>query len=109
MSATDAEADGEEILGAEEIAWPPEELEIELRKPVEFKGEVYDRLRLREPTVAQWEKIMAEPRESARRFAVSLVAGVPMAAVGLMGIGDIVRAEEYLSSFFEAGQKIRAW
>lgn len=90
-------------------AWPPAAYELELRKPVEFKGETFEVLSLREPTGQEWEQIFEHPAKSRRRFAVSTIAGLPMGACALIGIGDLVRAENYLNAFFEAGQATRGW
>lgn len=94
--------------GDTEVAWPEPDLTVPLRRPVEFKGETYEHLQLREPTGAEWELIFAHPVKTRRRFGVSLISGVPMGACALMGIGDLVVAEAYLNSFFEVGQAISA-
>lgn len=96
----------DQIKSGDLIAWPPADFDMPLRAPVSLGGETYDSLSLREPTGDEWEKILAVPEAQRRRKAVSLVAGVPMGACALMGIGDLVRAEAYLNSFFETGQLI---
>lgn len=88
------------------LAWPPSAVEMELRMPIEFADAQISTLSLREPTCGEWEEILAAPDHQQRRKAVSLVAGIPMKAIAMMGIGDVVRAEEYISAFFEIGQKI---
>jgi hypothetical protein len=87
-------------------AWPDAEWEMPLRKPLEHAGQTYAALQLREPTCAEWEETLEQPPLKQRRFVVSKVAGVPLGAVALMGIGDVTRAEEYLLRFFEVGQSI---
>ena len=114
MSRTEDEADlgGEDLgdfLAAEGPAWPPAEFLLELRRPITFKEETFSVLSLREPTGGEWEEIFDHPTKTRRRFAVSRIAGIPMGAAALIGIGDLVRADNYLASFFEVGQKISDW
>lgn len=97
------------LAGVQVEAWPADRFEIELRKPVELKGESYEVLSLREPTGAEWEEIFEHPLKTRRRFAISRIAGVPMGVTGQVGIGDLIRGEAYLNSFFELGQTIRGW
>lgn len=109
MSETDFDVErpeGDVVLPSLEIAWPPAEFELMLRAPVELAGQTYDRLPLREPTDDEWTKIMAAPEGQRRRLGIFLVTGIPQGAVAKMGIGDTVRAEAYLSSFFDIGQAI---
>lgn len=80
-----------------------------LRKPLTVNDVVLASLQLREPTSAEWELIFEKPAGLRRRFAVSHIAGVPMKDVAQIGIGDLVRAEEYLNAFFAIGQAIRGW
>lgn len=112
MSEIDGDAAGREegdvVLPSLEIAWPPATFELMLRKPVTFAGEVYDRLSLREPTDAEMETIFKAPEGTARRVSIATVTGIPTGAVALMAIGDTVRAEAYLLSFFDIGQVIGA-
>lgn len=98
--------DDDQLLMSELIAWPPEEFVLPLRQPVTHAGETFTEVTLREPTGLEWEKILAQPEGLRRRFAVSHIGGVPMAACALIGIGDLVRGENYLNSFFEVGQVI---
>lgn len=102
------EADGADVDDAPEvdIQFPPEEFELVLRKPVELGGETYDRLQLREPTDEEWEKVMAAPDGKRRRVGLALVSGIPEKAIAKMAIGDTVRGEAYLTSFFDIGQVI---
>lgn len=99
--------DEADVVGPDlELKWPPETFELTLRKPVIFKDLSYDALSLREPTDREFELIMKAPEGERRRTAIALVAGIPAGAVALMGIGDTVRAEAYLLSFFDIGQVI---
>ena len=108
MSATDEDNELGDLLPIEAIAWPADRFELELRKPVQFADETFSVLMLREPTCGEWEEIFAQPVQLRRRFAVSRIAGIPMKAVAMMGIGDVLRGEAYLNSFFEVGQAIGA-
>lgn len=89
-------------------AWPPAEFELVLRKPVSLDGVTVDRLQLREPTCWEWEQIVGQKVENQRRFSIQLISGVSSKLIAQMGIGDVVRAERYLLSFFEVGQAIGA-
>lgn len=86
--------------------WPEPEFDLPLRKPLDLPDGAISSLHLREPTGSEWEQIMAQPVATRRRYAVSLIAGVPMKACGAIGIGDLVRGEEYLNGFFEVGRTI---
>jgi hypothetical protein len=97
-----------DILSAEGLAWPEAEFDLVLRRPITVGEDTVDRLQLHEPDGGQWEDIMAHSVATRRRYAVSRVSGVPMAACKQIGIGDLVRAEEYLNSFFEVGRAIGA-
>lgn len=112
MSETDGDfagrGEGDLVLPSLEIRWPPETFELMLRKSVTHLDVTYDRLSLREPTDQEFEQIMKAPEGTKRRFAVSLVTGIPSGAIAQMGIGDTVRAEAYLLSFFDIGQAIGA-
>ena len=78
----------------------PDELVIELRKPVELTGEVYTELRLREPTCGE---VAAAQKTATGMVAdiilVALVSGVPKAAVEKIGYRDVKRAVDYLAGF----------
>lgn len=90
--------------------WPPAELVLTLRAPVTDKaGTEYAELHLREPTDDEWTKFSEHPEETRRRFAIHTIAKIPMEVAARLGIGDAVRAEAYLGSFFEFGQAIRDW
>lgn len=93
-----------EASPAEGDTWPASAWDMPLRTPVQHAGVTYDRLSLREPTDAEFEQIMAQPDGKKRRFAISYITGVPTEVVDVIGIGDTVRAEAYLLSFFGIGQ-----
>lgn len=106
MNSSDPETarDEGDDAPAVEFDFPPAEFELVLRKPVEHAGETYDRLHLREPTDEEWEKIMSKPDREHRRFGLALISGVPEKAIAKIGIGDTVRGEAYLASFFDIGR-----
>jgi len=99
MSASTDEGADQDFV----IAWPDPEFELVLRKPVEHADETITSVMLREPTGGEWEEIFAQPEKLRRRYAVSRVGGIPMAVAAKIGIGDLVRGEAYLNSFFEVG------
>ena len=77
----------------------PEELVITLRKTVEFAGQTYDRLILREPTAGQmmeWDKLSGTEGDVK---AVAVVSGLPEPAVRLIGARDLIKAAKYISRF----------
>lgn len=88
--------------------WPPAEFELILRKPVDSPDGKIASIMLREPNGLEWEEIMATPTATRRRFGVSKIGGVPMKVCAQIGIGDLVRGEAYLTSFFDIGQVIGA-
>lgn len=98
-----------ETLVRAEPAWPAPTFDLTLREPVEFKGETYETIRLREPTGQEWEDIFEHPAKTRRRFAISRIGGVPMQVTAMIAIGDLLRGEGYLNAFFELGQTIRSW
>jgi hypothetical protein len=103
-----SEDEFEDLEAAVAEAWPPGEFELVLRKPVSLDGVTVDRLQLREPTCWEWEQIVAQPIDKQRRFGVQLISGVSIKLIAQMGVGDVVRAEKYLLSFFEVGLRIGA-
>lgn len=113
MGRPDPNATGEELSDEDLMAtlkkpqWPQPEWDMPLRKPVPLLegGEVAS-LSLREPTDAEWEEAQGKERGLARRFLISKVCGLPLQVVARIGIGDTIRAEEYLVSFFAFGQAI---
>lgn len=106
MSEIEEREEGQVVLPSLEIAWPPAEFELRLRRPVTWKEETFESLPLREPTLAEFERILAQPEAKRRCASVSIVTGIPEGAVRMMDIGDVVRAEAYLTSFFDIGQVI---
>ena len=80
------------------MAEQPDELVIALRKPVTL-GETYTELRLQEPTAAQmlqWDKLSGTESDIK---AVSVVSGVPEAAVRMVGARDLIQAARFIGSF----------
>ncbi|MCW5761036.1 MAG: phage tail assembly protein, partial [Phenylobacterium sp.] len=67
-------------------------------------GETVTHLHLREPTGDEWEQMCRWPEATRRRHAIELITAIPKGDLGKVGIGDLVRAEVYLGSFFDIGQ-----
>lgn len=108
MEIEDEAADGSDVPDGPQ--WPPSELVLVLRSPVTDKaGSEIAELHLREPTDDEWTKFSDHPEATRRRYAISTIAKIPMEAAAKIAIGDAVRAEAYLGSFFEFGQAIRDW
>lgn len=76
-----------------------DELIITLRKPIEFAGESYRELRLREPTAGEWSQWDDKKGVEADIMAVSIVAGMPEAAVRKVGSRDLLQASRFLAGF----------
>ncbi len=106
--ALDVPADELPGLGAAgETVWPVTPWSLPLRAAlVTAADETVTHLHLREPTVAEFEQIIAWPLATRRRYSVSLITGLPMGDVARVAVGDVVRAEAYLTSFFDIGQVI---
>ncbi len=77
----------------------PDELTLTLRKPVEFAGETYRQLVLREPTAAEWMLWDKLSGVEADTMAVSTVAGMPLPAARMIGARDLVTASRFLANF----------
>lgn len=78
---------------------PPAELVITLRKPVSFAGQTYGELRLREPTAGETESWDGMVGNAADNMAVSIVSGVPLPAIRMIGARDRGEAARYLARF----------
>ncbi|NHR07644.1 phage tail assembly protein [Chromobacterium haemolyticum] len=82
----------------------PDELTIELRKPVELAGETTFVLELREPTVDELDRFLKAMDKhgpvEATKLLISAVSGVNVAVLGKVGARDFKAAESYLSNFF---------
>jgi hypothetical protein len=79
----------------------PDELEITLRKPVEFGGVRFEKIIIREPTAGQmleWDKLSG--READVK-AVCVVSGIPEPAVRMMLIRDFNEAAEHIGRFLK--------
>jgi hypothetical protein len=78
----------------------PDELVITLRKPIEFGGETYTELTLREPTAGEYEQVDNVKGPTATDIImVSLVSGVPKQVIAKVGMRDLNKAAKYLGSF----------
>jgi len=77
----------------------PEALIIILRKPVEYGGQTYSELHLREPTADEWSRWDAKTGVDADIAGVSIVSGVPELAVRKIGTRDLRTASQYIAGF----------
>ena len=88
-----------EILG--EVTMP-------LRRPVELGNDTWHELHLREPTAGEMIQLDKLAGWKADVQAISLISGIPRAAVIKIGERDARRASEYLGRFFPAGRSTGA-
>jgi len=82
----------------------PDELVIDLRKPVTLGSETYTQLVLREPTAGE----VAQAQKAGGGLAsdivlIALVSGVPKPGVERIGYRDTQRAVQYLAGFMVGG------
>ena len=75
-------------------------LTIELRQPVVL-GEQHDKLTLREPTAAEWSQWSHLRGVESDIKAVSVISGVPEAAVRLIGSRDLIKAARFIALFLD--------
>ena len=76
-----------------------DELTIVLRRPIEFAGETYRELKLREPTAGEWSQWDDKKGVEADILAVSIVAGIPEPVVRKLGSRDLIKASRFLAGF----------
>lgn len=87
----------------------PDELVIELRKPIEVGSEVYTEIRLREQTAGEVEKAqraLIGPNASNTMsdiVLVSLVSGLPKPVVERIPFTEFEKAVRYLMGFTRSG------
>lgn len=79
-----------------------DEKTITLRRPVEANGQSYSELNLREPTADELLQINKFSGTEADIFAVSLISGVPKAAIGKIGARDLIAAAGFIGNFLSA-------
>lgn len=85
----------------------PDELVIELAKPITLKGggddTVYTEIVLREPTLEELslfiKKAQKENAVDSMRFLIGMVSGVPVGVLNKIGVRDFYAAQEYLIAF----------
>ena len=77
----------------------PETLTVELRTPLEFGGETYRQITLREPTAGEWAQWDDKKGVEADILAVSIVAGIPEPVVRKIGSRDLLQASRFLAGF----------
>jgi hypothetical protein len=86
------------------MADQPDTLTVPLRTPVTLgtgpAALSFSELKLREPTAAelmQWDKLSGAEADI---MAVSVVSGVPKAAVEMIGVRDLNQAAKFIAGFF---------
>jgi hypothetical protein len=79
----------------------PDTLTITLRKPVEFAGETYAELHLREPSADELVRMATESGIKGSLFSIFVITGIPLGAIGKIGARDLRRASNYLMAFIE--------
>lgn len=86
-----------------------EEKSIPLIKPIEFNGQTYAEMPLREPTAAELSKATRYGGDNNVDVAISLIsqiAEVPMKVAGMLGQRDFQACNDFLGSFTATGQEI---
>lgn len=80
-------------------------LTIHLRKPLELAGQTWTEITLREPTVEEYDRAqqLAKSNVQISTHLIFLITGVPLAAVGKMGMRDFTRAADFIAGFMEGG------
>ena len=78
---------------------PPSTKTIPVDPPVEHEGEIYTKLELREPTVAEIEKIDDLGGTAWNRALIASVAGVPDKVISKLGVRTMNTAAAYLVGF----------
>jgi hypothetical protein len=94
----------------------PETLTIEINPPVEFKGQTFSELNLREPKAAEMRRaeqnmggdgrVTLATLTNRKIWLVSLVAGVPVPVAEALPISVLLRAANYLEGFTVPGPEI---
>lgn len=84
-------------------AGPPPSKTIPIEPAIEFGGETYAQLILREPTVQEVEDVDAYKGVVWTRKLTAAVAAVPEAVVRKLGIRTLNSCSEYLTDFTAAG------
>lgn len=81
----------------------PETLTLELRKPIQMKGDTvaYSQLELREPTVDELDRSLkaGETSYATNSALIAFITGIPVQAVRMLGKRDYEEAVTYLQGF----------
>ena len=80
-----------------EPAAVPDTLSVTLRTPIEFGGQTYSRIDLREPTAKQYRQLRGLPPSEASIELIFQVSGVLPAVVEKIGARDARRISEWLN------------
>ncbi len=75
-------------------------LTVPLRQPVSL-GETHTVLELREPTAAEWSQWSHLRGVDSDIKAVSVISGVPEAAVRMIGSRDLIKASRFIALFLD--------
>ena len=82
-------------------AVPPAKLTIPLANPVELGQITVHELNMREPTAGEMIEMEGKTGWTFNVALVSIVSGVPEAAVRKIGVADMKKATKYLDLFFD--------
>ena len=83
----------------------PTEITLQLLAPIDFAGEVYTELKLREPKAREIDKVqqIAKSEVQVVLQLAFLMSGVPVAALGEMGARDLNRVSDFIAGFSAGG------
>ncbi|MDR3513784.1 MAG: phage tail assembly protein [Caulobacteraceae bacterium] len=82
----------------------PDTFELAPRKPIEFGGQAYTVLVLREPTAGQLKEISRLSDMEATIMLLALSAGVPPGVIEKLGARDLGKGAAFLQSFTQDAQ-----
>ena len=85
------------------MADQPDELVIELKKPVKNKaGDEITEIKLREPTAAEWREWDKLAGVEADIKALSKVSGQPTSVIEQMAASQLVQGAQYIGGFMQS-------
>ncbi len=86
-----------------------DQMTIELSKSVSLKGggdeTVYSEISLHEPTVSQLSQFIKQTQKAnsnaieSMKFLISIVSGIPLPVIDLVGVRDFYKAQDYMIAF----------
>ena len=86
-----------------EIDALPDELVIQLRKPLEFAGQSYSNFTVREPNGGQLDLIAGAP--NAESLSIQLCTGLPAQVVAMMPAREFKKASRFILGFISDVQE----